>query len=75
MPWTEGPGGLQYTGCKRVGSDLQTKEQQHPSKKKKKKPLNKKFKQNASIVFEKPKESQIACSHIHLFILKYLNKR
>ena len=22
MPWTEGPGGLQYTGCKRVGSDL-----------------------------------------------------
>ena len=34
MPWTEGPGGLQCTGCRRVGSDLEIKEQQHSSKKK-----------------------------------------
>ena len=31
MPWTEGPGGLLSTGCKRVRHDLVTKEQQQPS--------------------------------------------
>ena len=29
IPFTEGPGGLQSMGCKRVRHDLVTKEQQH----------------------------------------------
>ena len=71
MPWTEGPGGLLSTGCKRVRHDLVTKEQQQPSM-----PIKeKKTKQNASIIFEKPEESQIACSHSHLFILKNPKKK
>ena len=28
IPWTEEPGGLQLCGCKRVGHDLATKQQQ-----------------------------------------------
>ena len=28
IPWTEEPGGLQSMGCKRVGHDLETKQQQ-----------------------------------------------
>ena len=31
IPWTEEPGELQSMGSKRVGRDLVTKQEQHPS--------------------------------------------